>query len=148
MNKEQDQTSTSQLDQVALVRQFIGTWKNEFNSDTFVIYKIQPFGRGLKATFRVATNEETILEVKQLVGFDPNYETFINITLNETGQIIQFTGKFIADNKVTLEVKDPEDPENILSRTEYEFKDGDMFTVTRIFGNTGGKPGDYYRIKD
>jgi hypothetical protein len=133
---------------VALVRQFIGTWKNEYEPDSFVIYKFKPFGKGLKATYKVATKEETLLEAKQLVGFDPNFETIINSTLIETGQVVLFSGKFIADDKVSLEVKDPNNPENILSRTEYEFQNEGRFTVTRIFGHTGGKPGNYYRIED
>jgi len=150
MNQKMKQTkpSISQLDQVALLKKFIGTWQNKFDADAFIIYTIKPFGKGLEATYQVATDEKTLLETRQLVGFDPEYKTFTNFNLNENGLVVQFQGKFISENRVSLDVYDWKNPEQVIARTEFEFHDKDMFTVTQILGNLGGKPGVYYRIKE
>jgi hypothetical protein len=144
----QAQTSVNQLDQVALMKQMIGTWQNEFASDTSIIWEIKAYGNGLEMHYKFTTKGKTYREVKQLVGFDTNFENFVTYTLFPSGLYILFSGRFISDKKSYVEVKDKMNPEKVLSRGEYEFKTTDMFTVTRIFGNYGAKPGNYYRIKE
>ncbi len=147
INGLQAQTTVSQLDQVMLIKQMIGTWKNEFAPDTSIIWEIKPYGEGLEMHYQFTTKGETYREVKQLVGFDSQLETFITFTLFTSGRYILFSGKFTSDKKSYVEVKDPMNPENVLSRGEYDFKNADMFTITRIFGNYGARPGTYFRIK-
>ena len=144
----QAQTTDSQSDQVTLIKQFIGIWQNEFTPDTSIIWEIKSYGKGLETTYKITTKGKTLREAKQLVGFDSKFETFTNFTLLTNGRIVVFTGKFTSDNKMYMEVKDKINPEKVLSRGEYEFKTVDMFTVIRIFGNFGAKPGTYYRIKE
>ncbi len=148
INRIQAQTTVSQLDQVTLIKQFIGIWQNEFAPDTSIIWEFKSYGKGLETTYKITTKGKTLREAKQLVGFDSIFEKFTNFTLISNGRIVVFTGKFTSDNKMYMEVKDKINPEKVLSRGEYEFKTSDMFTVTRIFGNYGAKPGNYYRIKE
>jgi hypothetical protein len=143
----QAQTPVPQLDQPMLMKQLIGTWQNEFAPDTSIIWEIKSYGKGLEAHYKFTTKGKTYREVKQLTGFDSKFETFITYTLFLNGRFILFTGKFTSNDKMHVEVKDPMNPQKVLSRSEYEFKNADMFTVTRLFGNYGAKPGIYCRIK-
>jgi len=147
VNELQSQNTVNQLDQVMLMKQMAGTWQNEFAPDTSIIWKIKPYGDGFEMHYQFTTKGESYREVKQLVGFDPEFENFVTYTLFPSGQYILFYGKFTSENKSYVEVKGQTDPEKVLSRSEYEFKTADVFTVTRIFGNYGAKPGTYYRIK-
>ena len=143
----QAQATVPQLDQVVLMKQMIGTWQNEFAPDSLIIWEIKPYGEGLEMHYQFTTQGETYREVKQLVGFDPKFETFVTYTLFPSGRFILFNGKFTTEKQSVVEVKDRMNPEQVLSRGEYEFKTADLFTVTRIFGNYGAKPGTYFRIK-
>jgi hypothetical protein len=147
INEIQAETPVSQLNQPMLMKQLIGTWQNEFAPDTSIIWEIKAYGKGLEAHYKFTTKGNTYREVKQLIGFDPQFETFITYTLFRSGRFILFTGKFTLNDKMHVEVKDHMNPQKVLSRSEYEFKTADMFTVTRIFGNYGAKPGTYNRIK-
>ena len=142
------QTTVSQLNQVMLLKQFSGKWQNEYAPDTSVIWEIKSYGKGLETFYKITTKGKTLREAKQLVGFDSKFETVTNSTLLTNGRIVVFTGKFTSNNKMYMEVRDKINPEKVLSRGEYAFKTVDMFTVTRIFGNYGAKPGTYYRIKE
>lgn len=148
INGIQAQTPVTQLGQVTLMKQMIGNWQNEFAPDTSIVWEIKPYGEGLEMHYRFTANGETYREVKQLTGFDSNFETFLTYTLFPSGHYILFSGKFTSEKKSYVEVKDPVNPENVLSRSEYDFKTADMFTVTRIFGNYGARPGTYYRIRE
>lgn len=147
INWIQAQTPVSQIDQPMLMKQLIGTWQNEFAPDTSIIWEVKAYGKGLEAHYKFTTKGKTYREVKQLIGFDSKFETFITYTLFLSGRFIAFTGKFTSNDKMHVEVKDQINPQKVLSRSEYEFKAADMFTVTRIFGIYGAKPGTYYRIK-
>jgi len=141
------QKTVAQQDQVMLMKQMIGTWQNEFVPDTSIIWEIKPYGKGLEMHYQFTTKDETLREVKQLLGFDSQFENFVTYTLFPSGRFILFIGKFVSDKNSYVEVRDQLNPEKVLSRSEYEFKTADMFTVTRIFGYYGAKPGTYYRIK-
>lgn len=148
INRIQAQTPVSQLDQPMLMKQMIGTWQNEFAPDTSILWEIKPYGDGLEMHYQFTTKGETYREVKQLTGFNSNFENFVTYTLFPSGRFILFTGKFTSDKKSYVEVKDQMNPEKVLSRSEYDFNTSDSFTITRIFGNYGAKPGTYHRINE
>ena len=141
------QTNDPELDQVKLLKQFVGTWENEYKQDTSVIWMLKSYGKGLEATYKIATKGKTLREAKQLVGFNKELSEFANFTLIEDDGVVIFRGKFIAKNKLWLEARDKNNPEKALSREIYEFKNPDMFTVTKEFGRYGATSGNYQRIK-
>lgn len=147
INGIQAQTTDSQLDQVKLMKQMHGTWQYEFAPDSFIIWEIKPYGNGFEACYKFITEGETYREVKQLSGFDREREKFTTFTLFTSGGFVVFTGKFTSENQFYSEARDFENPEKIMSKKEYEFKNTDTFTVTRIFGGYGARPGTYTRIK-
>jgi len=142
----QAQDTDAILDQVMLLRQFVGTWENEYKQDTSIVWILKPYGKGLEAVYKFTTKGKTLREAKQLVGFDNEFNTFTNFTLINNGRFVTFRGKFIEKNKMWLEARDKNNPEKALSRGIYEFKNPDIFTVNREFGNYGARPGTYYRI--
>lgn len=72
------QPEAGQLDQTALMQQFVGTWENEYKPDTFILWKIQPYGKGWKATYEIATTGKVLREAKQLIGIDPDSGNITN----------------------------------------------------------------------
>jgi hypothetical protein len=141
------QTTAAKLDQVKLFKQMHGTWQYEFAPDSFIIWEIKPYGNGFEGYYKFTTKGEPYREVKQLSGFTPDRETFATFTLFPGGGFIVFTGKFTSRNQLYSEARDFDNPEKVLSKKEYEFIDADTFTVTRVFGGLGARPGTYHRIK-
>jgi hypothetical protein len=142
------QTGDSGLDQVLLIKQMHGTWQYEFAPDSFIIWEIKPYGNGFEAYYKMTTGEQAYREVKQISGFTPDRETFATFTLFPGGGFIVFVGKFTSENVFYSEARDFDNLEKALSRKEYEFIDPDTFTVTRVFGGYGARPGTYHRIKE
>lgn len=65
------QTTQSGLNQVELMKQFIGTWENATNKDTVYTAEFKPYGTGgLEFSLRSAAHGKVWLEMKQLWGYD------------------------------------------------------------------------------
>jgi hypothetical protein len=65
------QTTKSGLNQVELLKQFIGTWKNEINKDTVYTAEFKPYGNGgLEFSLRSVAQGKVWLEMKQFWGYD------------------------------------------------------------------------------
>ena len=148
INGIQAQTRAPELDQVELIKQMHGTWQYEFAPDSFIIWEIKPYGNGFEANYQMTTKGKTYREVKQLSGFTTDREKFTTFTLFSHGRFIVFVGQFTSGNQFWSEARDFDHLDQALSRKEYEFIDADTFTVTRIFGGLGARPGTYHRVKD
>ena len=135
------QSASSKLDQVSLMRQFIGRWKGELAKDTVETMDIQTFGKGYVVSYQYLAKGTPYHEGRQLWGFDTNCENFMCYSLSPEGQFKMYTGKFTSRSKIFWEGKSPANPEKILSRYDWEFKSSDVVTIaatseqgiTRIF---------------
>jgi hypothetical protein len=77
-NRLYGQTAQSGLNQVELMKQFIGTWKNATNKDTVYTAEIKPFGNGgLEFALKSVANGKVWLEEKQLWGYDKKNDKVI-----------------------------------------------------------------------
>ena len=72
------QTTQSTLNQIELMKQFVGTWKFELAKDTNVYWDIKSYGVGMEGNFRIATKDITLMEGKQLWGYDKNLDKWIS----------------------------------------------------------------------
>lgn len=70
MNKLHAQTTETKLDQVELMKQFIGSWKGEFSDNSVFVSENKQFASGIISYSHITTNGKTIESLAQLYGYD------------------------------------------------------------------------------
>jgi hypothetical protein len=98
-NEVQSQTISAKLDQVELMKQFIGSWKCNIAKDTISFWDAKFYGTGLDCNYRFVTNEKVIKEGKQLWGYDRKTDKFIWSLMDKGGDIEIYAAWFISKTK-------------------------------------------------
>lgn len=130
INEIQAQTIKTKLDQVELMKQFIGTWKFEFGKDTFLISENTLFGSGMLSNSQIVTKGKNLDSIIQLYGYDKKADKFIVAEQIKSSPIIEicnawFTSKNIGEIVVT-------NPESAPFKFKFEFKTPDIIIQTAI----------------
>ena len=115
------QSTDEELDQVELMKQWIGTWKCEITKDTIIIWDLKPFGKGYELDYKNKANGKTIYEIKDLWVFDSKSEKWICFSLEGSGIYNMYYGKFISSNKFNWDRYDIANPEKILDIWGFTF---------------------------
>jgi len=124
------QITDKKLDQVKLMKQFIGTWKFELGKDTFLISENSPFGTGMTSKSQIITNDAVINSIIQLYGYDKKTDKFVVAELFETSPVIELCNAWFISNKAGEIVIF--NPENAALRFRFEFKTPDLIVQTAI----------------
>ncbi|MDR2084172.1 MAG: hypothetical protein LBP67_04180 [Bacteroidales bacterium] len=130
----QAQTTDNNLNQVDLMKKFVGRWKCELGNDTILISENIEFGTGLVCNSQVIANDKIINSVKQLYGYDKKTDKFIVAELIESSPVIEicstwFTSATTGELVIT-------NPDNAPFRFKFEFKTPDSIEQTAIQNNT------------
>jgi len=126
-----------QLDQIELMKQFLGTWSTDMiRTDTSkLIVVINPYGSAMECSFRLISGGKSMNEGKWLWGYNPEYDKFIAAEImNSSPELNLFTYEFISKNIAEkVELADVADPDPTLLISRFEFKSPDLIvqTVTR-----------------
>jgi hypothetical protein len=145
LNGIQAQTTQVQLNQVALIKQFIGKWKCELGKDTILITDNTPFGTGMLTSSGIATKDAIIDSVKQLYGYDKKTDKFIIAELIKSSPSIEICNFwFTSENAGKIIVTNPD---NAPFMFNFEFKTTDMIVQTALVGGKVVKEITLTRIK-
>lgn len=126
----QAQITDNKLNQVDLMKKFVGRWECELGKDTISISENLAFGTGLVCSGQVIANGEIINSVKQLYGYDKETDRFIVAELIESSPVIEicstwFTSETTGELVIT-------NPDNVPFRFKFEFKTPDLIVQTAI----------------
>ena len=97
------QHSGQDLDQVELMKQFIGTWKYEDGSDTTEFWEALPLNKGYETKWSWQIKGETTITAKGIIGFTPEYRNVTWCSLWENGMTSRDFGKFVTDKKLVMD---------------------------------------------
>jgi hypothetical protein len=125
-------TETSkELNQVELMKNFIGTWISEAGKDTTFIWEGKPYGEGLDIRVKTETKGKTVNEGIAVMAYDKNSDKFIQTRImNGKGSLIAsmwFTSKNTCE---AVLYKDISNPENAQMKAIFEFISSTKFTET------------------
>ena len=67
-NGIQAQTTQTKLNQVELMKQFLGTWKYELAKDTTIISEFTPFGTAIEDNYQIVTKGKILDSGNELLG--------------------------------------------------------------------------------
>jgi len=142
----QAQTTDNKLNQVDLMKKFVGRWKCELGKDTILISENIAFGTGLVCSTQIKANGKILNSVKQLQGNDKKIDKFIVAELIESSPVIEIcTSWFTSQNTGELVVTNPD---NALLRFRFEFKNADLIAQTAIQNDKVVKEITITRIMD
>ena len=146
-NAKNSETS-KELNQVELMKQFLGNWKAEFGKDTIAYFDQKAYGVGQEVFIKGTSKGKMISEGKQLWGYDKKLDKIVN-AYELKGQdlgIVAFW--FISKNKyVGVPYSDISNPQEASTKWEGEFKSPDTYVETHIVNNKPVRTDTYTRIK-
>lgn len=127
------QPKLDHLDQVELMKQFIGTWKCELSKDTFLISENIPFGTGMFSRSQIVTKSINLDSIIQLYGYDKEIDKFIVAEQMKSSPVIEIcTAWFTSCNTGEIIIINPK---NAPFKFKFEFKNPDVIVQTAIRDN-------------
>jgi hypothetical protein len=139
---------SKELNQVELMKQFLGSWKYDIAKDTTFFWDTKSYGTGVECNFKIATKGKIISEGKHLIGYDKQVDKFIlSILTKGLGtEILSFW--FTSKSKFhVIPYSYISNPEKASWKIEGDFISPDIFTETTILDNKSVKTDTYTRIK-
>ena len=98
------QSTEEELDQVELLKQFIGTWKAEVAEDTVLILKFVPIGGALLHTMEVLAKDSIYYTRPGIYGFSHDKKTVRFAGVDRDGIMSFDYGRFVSDKKYIAEM--------------------------------------------
>jgi hypothetical protein len=130
LNVKNAETS-KELNQVELIKQFLGSWKWEVSKDTTSIFDFKPYGTGIEANFKYITKGKIIMEGKQLWGYDNRVDKYILSFITKGMDAEAYAVWFTTKNKYEwIPYGDISNPEGASIKFEGQFKSPDLFLET------------------
>lgn len=131
------QTAQTKLNQLELMKQFIGTWKSDFGDGSAMILEYTPYGNALVGNAKVVSKETALDNKKYFIGYDEINDKIIIAVLHYHAPIMEITANwFISKDKMkSVPYQNISNPENAPIAWEFEFKSPDMFVITSLQNN-------------
>jgi len=142
-NGIQAQATQTKLNQVELMKQFIGSWKVDLAKDTVLFWDAKPFGTGLECYYKTVSKEKTLMEAKQLFGYEKKTDKYVAANLVKGMDIEIWALWFTSNNKYVITYySDISNPDKSSFKMDGEFISPNVYTETYIMN---GKPIMTYR---
>jgi hypothetical protein len=147
-NGLQAQTTQTKLNQVELMKQFIGTWKS-VEKDTTFIWECKSFGEALEFTIKDETKGKVTIGAKSVMGYDKENDWLIESVIQDNSPEIFLCPCWFASTNTFIQImwRDIANPENANLKWTVEFKSPDSFVVTEIKNNKTTFANTYHREK-
>jgi hypothetical protein len=140
--------TSKELNQVELMKQFIGTWKWDVSKDTTSIFDFKSYGTGIEGYFKYITKGKIVMEGKQLWGYDKRVDKYILSFLTKGMDVEGYAVWFTSKNKYEwIPYSDISNPENASFKFTGVFKSNDLFLETYIKNNKEVAVWTFTRIK-
>jgi hypothetical protein len=142
------QTANSKLNQMELMKMFLGYWKCDFAKDTTRFWDVKSYGTGFECSLQIVTKGRVIQEARRLWGYDGREDKYIGLEVTKGMGIRIYAQWFISESKgVAILYSDIANPERASFKGEAEFKSPDMYIITTIVNNNPVKTDTYVRVK-
>ena len=145
----QAQTTQTKLNQVELMKQYVGTWKAQIALDTAMIFDITPFGKAYEGTLNWIVKGQVINSGKWLWGYDKKRDKFIVEELWKYINPVRIDAYwFTSENTAeTVPLYNISNPELSSSKAKLEIKSPDLIIHYFLRDNKVVKTYTYTREK-
>ena len=144
----QAQPTETKPDQVELLKQFIGSWKQEGN-DTILFLDQKEYGTGQDVYMKWVANGKTINDGRQLCGYNKGLDKIVIAAMARGTDLNIYVMWFISDNKyLGIPFSDISNPEYASVKIEGEIISPDRYIETVIINNKPVRTDIYIRVKE
>lgn len=148
-NPVQSQTTVDKLNQMELLKQWVGIWKCEIGKDTVDIQYVNLFGKAMEDSIVTISKGKILAHEKEIWGYDKTNDKIIIAGISETSPAIYLYAAWFAskDTMTIVQYQDISNPEKAYYKIEWIIQSPDLITRT-VFAN--GKALDvktYNRVK-
>jgi hypothetical protein len=147
-NRIQAQTTQTKLNQVELIKQWLGIWQQNAGTDTINEMEIKSFGKALiLAQYQLVKGKRSDLGI-QLIGYDDRDDKIKGFNLAPNTDFGTYVGEFTTERLFKCDWLDTFKPEIIWSKTEVEMKSPSEM-IGRGYDSKGVKTGEwtYKKVK-
>ena len=148
-NPIQAQTTQSKLNQVELMKQFLGTWQAQMAKDTIQVDEFSAFGTGVTGTIKNITKGKVISSTRELWGYDQKNDKIIFAMLWESSPEISlwaywFTSKNTCEG---VSYQDISNPDKAILKYKMVIKSSDSYMLTMLQNNKPMAELTFTRVK-
>ena len=137
-NGIQAQDAAKDLDQLKLMKQFLGEWQMNPVNDTIYGWELKQYGNAYEETDYMIVNGEKSIDSFWSYSFKPERNNFITFAAFVGGGYQLFIGSFTAENKYCQKNVDNFESQKVLNKAEFVFDTPTSITAT-IFSSDGVK---------
>jgi hypothetical protein len=130
------QSSEQELDQVELMKQFIGKWITDVGEDSTFVWEVIPWGEGYEQMANWQAKGETYSTIKGIIGFTSKYRKVNSHWLMTNGMMIRQLGDFVSDKNLIFELFNSK-YDHVMGTYDFLFITPDKFEM--IYKNRGMK---------
>jgi hypothetical protein len=148
LSEIQAQTTQPKLNQVELMKQFIGNWKVELPKDTVYYMDYKAFGSGFEGYDRTLAKDKMIGEEKELWGYDSKLDKFVGADFVKGKDIEIWVIWFTSNTKFeSVHLSDISNPDKASIRGEGEFKSPDAYSASEFMNGKVVLTYNFKRVK-
>jgi len=149
VNKSQSQTTLVQLNQVELMKQFLGTWQAEIGKDTIQLDEYTAFGSAVVASITNSTKGKVFHSVKELWGYDEKTDKIVfAVVTDKSPNMILNAFWFTSNNNCEgVPYADISAPEKAAMKYKMEIKNSDVWVLKVLQNNNKVAEMTFKRVK-
>ena len=131
------QNSTQNLDQVELMKQFVGTWSAKVGNDTLIIWECASFGQSIEFVIKNEIKGVESIEGKTLMGYDVKNGKLLEAIILKNSPKIMLASCWFTSPKACIQIQNEDitNPETARWKWSIEFKTADLFVLTETINN-------------
>ena len=127
-NGIQGQTTQTQLEQLKLWQQNVGTWQADHGKDTMEVVEIQPYGKAtIQTAYYIIKGQKTPYYMNS-ISFNPKEGKFYGFVLWPAGGKGTWTGSFVSEKKFSGEFTTNFNPEKVIGKFEQIYESPSAIT--------------------
>ena len=128
----QAQTAKSNLDQVKLMQQILGTWEATVDKDTVIVREHQEYGKAFITTVYYNIKGKKTPYYIATYCFDSKDGKFKGSSLYANGNFTLWIGLYTTEKKFSIDVFQNFKPETVIMKVEYVYETPTKMTGTNF----------------
>jgi hypothetical protein len=143
------QTSQEKLNQMELMKQWVGAWKGNMGKDTIFICECKFFNKGFELYLKNEVKGKVVVDWKTLVGYDKKNDKLIEaLIFGDNPEMMLLSMWFSSKNKCEeIFLEDSASPDKAINKWTFEFKTPDLLIWNELVNNKTIHAYNLHRVK-
>jgi hypothetical protein len=77
------QTTQPKLNQMELMKEFLGVWKGEIAKDTVMIMNFTSFGKAIENNYKITVKDKILYSGKEIYGYNQKYDKIVVAAIHD-----------------------------------------------------------------